>query len=133
MWWCFSQHTSKLDVGIFPVLFHMIHQMYACMSICIGQTSLQSVTLRMQSSTWGAESHFFGWLPAVHKNNNCSAFITLRNNFLYFRPTEDGERKFIFIFEFCKITVEQMNERIVQLIYPPLKLKVQAWAVFSGG
>ena len=81
MGWCFSQHMSELDIGIFHVLFHMNPQMYACMCICIGQTSLQSVTLRMQSSTDGAESHFCGWLTAVHNNNNnCSAFIPLRDN-----------------------------------------------------
>ena len=76
---------------------------------------------------------YFRWLTAVHNDNNCSAFIPLRDNLLYFSPTEDGEGKFIFIFEFFKSTVERMNERILQLIYPPRKLKSQARGVFSGG
>ena len=75
----------------------------------------------MQSSPDGAESHFLRWLTALHVNNNniCSAFILLPNNFLYFKPTEDGEGKFIFIFEFFKSTDERMNERILQLLSSP--------------
>ena len=78
---------------------------------------------------------FYRWLGAVHvmNNNICSAFILLSNNFLYFSPTEDGERKFIFIFEFFKSTVERINERILQLISPPRQLKDQVWAEFSDG
>ena len=118
MGWCFYQHTSKLDVAIFHVLFHMNPQMCAYMCLCIGQTSLTSVMRRMQSSTGGAESYFFRWLTAVHNNNNCSAFIPLRDSLLSFSPTEDGECKFIFIFEFFKSTVERMNERSLQDISP---------------
>ena len=77
---------------------------------------------------------FVGWLTAVNNNNNnCHAFIPLRNNVFDCSPTEDGERKFVFIFEFFKSTVERMTERILQLISPPRKLKGQAWAMFSGG
>ena len=72
-----------------------------CICVCIGQTlSFPSITLRMQSSPGGAESHFFRWLGAVHVNNNniCSAFILLSKNFLdCTSSTEDGEAHFIFI------------------------------------
>ena len=93
---------------------------YACICICIGQTSsFPSVTLRMQSSPGGRESHFFRWLTAVHVNNNniCSAFIP-PNNFLDRSPTEDGEGQFILI---CLNSLrahlnERMNERILQHI-----------------
>ena len=61
----------------------------------------------------------FRLLKAVHNNNICSALITLLNNFLDCRPTEDGDGNFIFIFEFFKRTVERMNERILQVIFPP--------------
>ena len=74
------------------------------MCICIGQTS------SLQSSTGGAESDFFRLLSVVHNNNNCSAFIPLWDSLLSFSPTEDGECKFIFIFEFFKSTVERMKE-----------------------
>ena len=96
--------------------------------VCIWQTSsLSSVRLRVQSSPGGADSHFLRWLTVLNvNNNNICAFILLPNNVLYFSPTEDGEGKFIFIFEFFKSTVERMNERILQLISPPWKLKDQA-------
>ena len=58
-------------------------------------------------------------------NNICSAFIYLPNNVRYCTPTEDGDAKFIFIFEFLNSTVERMNERIL-LISPPQKLKGNA-------
>ena len=83
--------------------------LYACVCVCIGQTSsLPSVTLCMQSSPGGADSHFnFRWLADVHvNNNNYSALIAIRNNFLNCSPTEDGDGKFICIFEFFKSTVE---------------------------
>ena len=108
--------------------------LYACMlasncCVCIGQTSpLSSVRLRMQSSPCSADSHFLRWLTAVDVNNNniCSIFIYLPNYVRYCTPTEDGDAKFIFYFKFLKSTVERMNERILQLISPPRKLKGNA-------
>ena len=53
--------------------------------------------------------HFnFRWLTDVRvNNNNCSALIAIRNNFLDCIPTEDGDGKFICIFfKFFKSTVE---------------------------
>ena len=108
--------------------------LYACMLasncciVCIWQTSpLSSVRPRMQSSPYSADSHFLRWLTAVHVNNNiCSTFIYLPNNILYCTLTEDGYANFIFIFKFLKSTVERMNERILQLLSPPRKLKGNA-------
>ena len=63
---------------------------------------------------------FLRWITALHVNNN-NIFITfkpLKNNFLYFSPTEDEDAKFIFIFEFFKSTFERMNERFSQIISP---------------
>ena len=75
----------------------------------------------MQSPPGGADSYFnFRWLTDVHvNNNNCNELIAIRNNFLDFSRTEDGDGKFIIIFEFFKSTVERMNDRILQLISPP--------------
>ena len=108
-------------------------RLYACMlasncCVCIWQTSpLSSVRLRMQSSPCSADSHCLRQLKAVHVNNNiCTTFIYLPNNIRYCTLTEDGDAKFIFIFEFLKSTVEWMNERISQLISPPRKLKGNA-------
>ena len=98
----------------------------AFVCICIGQTS--SIRLRIQSSPDVTDSHFLRWLTAVHVNNNniCSAFISLRNNFsiTVLRKTEMTD--LLLFFEFFKSTVEWMNERILQLISPPSKLKSQA-------
>ena len=96
----FTKHSSKLDIAIFSVLFHMNPQtyLYAYVCVCIAQTSsLLSVTLRMKSSPGGANSHFyFRWLTDVYvNNNNCGALIALLNNFLDCIPTEDGDGKFI--------------------------------------
>ena len=86
--------------------------------VCLGQIlSLPSVTLRIQPSPDGADSHFLCWLTAflVNNNNISRAFKLLSNNFLFFCPTEDGECKFIFIFEFCKGTVDRMNQEFYNL------------------
>ena len=114
--------------SMFGVCVYVL-RVWVFVCVCIWQTSpLSSVRLRMQSSPGSADLHFLRWLTALHVNNNniCSAFILLPNNVLYFSPTEDGEGKFIFIFEFFKSTVERMNQRILQLITPPWKLKDQA-------
>ena len=98
--------------------------MYAYACVCIGQTSSSpSVRLRIQSLPGGAESHFFRWLTAVHNNNNCSAFIPLRDNLLYFSPPEDGKCKLIFIFEFFKSTVERMNEIFFTRYHSTVKIQ----------
>ena len=70
-----------------------------CVCFCIGQTPpVPLARLHIQSSPDGAYSHFLRWLKAVHVNNNniCS--------------TEDGDAKFIIIFEIVKSTVELMNQ-----------------------
>ena len=112
---------------------------YACMlasncCVCIRQTSpLSSVKLCMQSSPCSSDSHFLRWLTAVHVNNNiCSAFISLPNNVSIALLRKTEMRNLFFIFEFLKSTVERMNERILQLISPPRKLKSQGWGVFFG-
>ena len=70
--------------------------LYACIftsncCVCIGQTSpLSSVRLRIQSSPCRAASHFLRWLTALHvNNNNCNAFIAIRNNIRYCTLTEE--------------------------------------------
>ena len=115
------QITSKLDIPIVPVLFHMNPQtyLYACVCVCIGQTSsLPLVTLRMQSSPGNADL-IFRLLKAVHHSNNYSELLALRNNFLDCSHTGDRDCKFILFFDFFKSTVERMNERILQFISPP--------------
>ena len=61
--------------------------------VCLGEiSSLPSLTLRIQSSPDGADSHFLRWLTAVHViNHNCSADLPLPNNFLYCSPTKEDK------------------------------------------
>ena len=61
--------------------------------VCLGQiSSLPSLSLRVQSSPDGADSHFLCWLTAFHViNNNCSTVVPIPNNFLYCSPTEEDE------------------------------------------
>ena len=132
MGWCFSQHTSKLDIAIFPILFHMNHHthLYACSCICIGHTlSLKSVTLR-NSSPGGAESHF-RLLKAVNNNNICSALIDLLNNYFeaVLRKTENSY--LILFLKLFKSIVEWMNEILSQIISSPWKLRCQTRGVLS--
>ena len=67
--------------------------------VCLEQTS--SVTLHIQSSPDGADSHFLRWLTAIHViNNNCSAVVPLPNNFSLLQSYGRRWRKFLFNFNF---------------------------------
>ena len=89
--------------------------------ICLGQTS--SITLRIQSSPDGADSHFLRWLTAFHViNNNGSAVVPLPNNFLFCSSTEEDEGIFYLIL------IALFTSYI-----STVKLEDQAGGVFSGG
>ena len=77
---------------VFVCVCEYVLRVCAFVCVCLGQISLlTSLTLRIQSSPDGADSHFRGWLTAFHVINNCSADVPLRNNFLYSSPTEEDE------------------------------------------
>ena len=129
------------SVGVFACIsilmcgFAFTHACLRVIVLFMGQTSsLSSVRLHVQSSPCSADSHFLRRLTAVHVNNNiCSAFIYLQTMFSIALLLKTEMRNLFFIFEFLKSTVERMNERILQLISPPRKLKGNVrWCVFPA-
>ena len=101
----------------------------AFVCVCLGEiSSLPSLTLRIQSSPYGADSHFVRWLTAFHViNNKCSADVPLPNNFLSCSHTEEDESNFYLILIFIVF-------EFFYILYLHREIsRIKPGTVFSGG